>query len=113
MKNDYIYIKLYNDKEVKLNVKLKDKCNKVVFEGKTDNLGRIKIPICNNEPYNLIIYSNLTVIKVSLIAKKNRVYHININNKSNGKLITILLMDKNYPNIKIEGGKMTLWQDRQ
>lgn len=55
MKNDYIYIKLYNDKDVKLNVKLKDKCNKVVFEDKTDNLGRIKIPICNNELYNLII----------------------------------------------------------
>ena len=107
MKNDYIYIKLYNNEDMSLNVKLKDKCNKVVFEGKTDNLGRIKIPICNNELYNL------TVIKVSLIAKKNRVYHININNKSNGKLITILLMDKNYPNIKIEGGKMTLWQDRQ
>ena len=37
MKNDYIYIKLYNEKDRILNVKLKDKCNKVVFEGKTDN----------------------------------------------------------------------------
>ena len=55
MTSDYIYIKLYNDKDMSLNVKLKDKCNKVVFEGKTDNLGRIKIPICNNELYNLYL----------------------------------------------------------
>ena len=29
MKNDYIYIKLYNDKDMSLNVKLKDKCNQL------------------------------------------------------------------------------------
>ena len=35
------------------------------------------------------------------------------NNKERKHLVTIMLMDKNYPNIKIEGGKMILWQDIQ
>ena len=35
------------------------------------------------------------------------------NNKRKEHLITVLLKDKNYPNMKIEGGKIILWQDIQ
>lgn len=117
MKKDYIYIKLCGNESIKSNnikVKLKDKCNKIVFEGMTDNFGKIKIPICDNEVYRLIIYSNLVIIIVPLIAKSNKTYCINIsNNKRKEHLITVLLKDKNYPNMKIEGGKIILWQDIQ
>lgn len=116
MKKDYIYINLYSDKNVSQNslkIMLKDNCNKIVFKGITNNLGKIKIPICDNELYNLIIYSNIIII-VPLIARKDKIYCVNIdNNKESKHLVTIMLMDKNYPNIKIEGGKMILWQDIQ
>ena len=101
-----IYIKICNNLGIKTNnlkVKLIDKYNKITFKGITDNLGRVKIPICDNDIYRLIIYSNLSILKIPLIAKKNKVYCINI----------IMLIDKYNPNIKIEGGKMILWQDTQ
>ena len=94
MKKDYIYINLYSDKNVSQNslkIMLKDNCNKIVFKGIT----------------NIIII-------VPLIARKDKIYCVNIdNNKERKHLVTIMLMDKNYPNIKIEGGKMILWQDIQ
>ena len=49
-----------------------------------------------------------------LIARKDKIYFINIsNNKRKENIVTFLLSDKYYPNIKIEGGKMILWQDIQ
>ena len=33
--------------------------------------------------------------------------------KNKKHLVTLLLVDKNYPNIKIERGKIILWQDIQ
>ncbi len=119
MTKDYIYIKFCSNDNISpsnLKVKLINKCNKIVFCGKTDYFGRIKMPIRDNEVYILIIYSNLSIIKIPLIAKKNKLYCININNNNlnNGKhLITIILTDKYNPNIKIKGGKMILWQDTQ
>lgn len=116
MTKDYIYIKLCSNESINSNnikVKLKDKCNKIVFDGMTDNFGKIKIPIYENEVYKLMIYSNLVII-VPLIAKSNKTYCINIgNNKRKEHLITVLLKDKNYPNMKIEGGKIMLWQNIQ
>ena len=82
MKKDYIYINLYSDKNVSQNslkIMLKDNCNKIVFKGITNNLGKIKIPICDNELYNLIIYSNIIII-VPLIARKDKIYCVNIDN---------------------------------
>lgn len=117
MTSDYIYIKLCSNKSISLSnlkIKLKDKSNKIVFNGTIDCFGKLKIPVCNNEVYKLVIYSNLSIVVVPLIAKKDRFYCINIDNKPGKEhLITIMLMDKNYPNIKIEGGKMILWQDTQ
>ena len=119
MINDYICIKLCSNESIRLsnlNVKLKDRCDKTVFDGITDTFGKVKIPICNNEVYKLIVYSNLSITKIPLIAKKNRVYCINIggNNLNNRKhLVTIILMDKYNPNIKIKGGEMIIWQDIQ
>lgn len=116
MINDYIYIKLYSNDNLSLSnleVILKDKCNKIVFSGITDNFGKVKIPICDNEIYKLFIQTNLSIIKIPLIAKKNIVYCINISTETKEHLVTIMLMDKNYPNIKIERGKMILWQDIQ
>ncbi len=120
MTNDYIYVKLCNSVNLNssnLKVKLINKCNKIVFGGKTDCFGKIKVPICNDEVYKLIVYYNLSIFKIPLIAKKDEVYCINIsnnNNQNNGKhLITIRLMDRYNPNIKIRGGKMIIWQDIQ
>ena len=58
---------------------------------------------------------------ISIEEPENHLSHINLrqmienidNNKERKHLVTIMLMDKNYPNIKIEGGKMILWQDIQ
>ena len=53
-------------------------------------------------------------MKIPLIARKNKFYFINVGNyKRKDHLVTVLLTDKYYPNIKIEGGKMILWQDTQ
>lgn len=116
MMRNYIYINLCNDKNIasnNLRIKLVNKCNKIVFDGMTDCFGKIKIPICDDEVYRLIVYSNLAIIKIPMIAKTNNVYSINISNKRNVRkhLVTLCLMDANYPNLKIEGGKMTIWQD--
>ncbi len=55
MKKDYIYIKICNDMNLcGIKVILKDKCNKIVFNGITDKFGKVKIPICNNEVYKCI-----------------------------------------------------------
>ena len=117
MISDYIYIKLCSNESMclgNLKIKLKDKCNEIVFEGITDNFGKVKIPVCSNEVYKLVIYSNLSILKIPLIARKDKIYCINIsNNKRKEHLVTVLLKDKYYPNIKIEGGKMILWQDIQ
>ncbi len=117
MTSDYIYIKFCSNESISLSnlkLKLKNKCNEIVFEGITDNFGKVKIPICNNEVYKLVIYSNLAIVKIPLIARKDNVYCINIsNNKRKKHFVTVLLKDKHYPNIKIEGGKMILWQDIQ
>ena len=116
MKKDYIYINLYSDKNVSQNslkIMLKDNCNKIVFKGITNNLGKIKIPICDNELYNLIIYSNIIII-VPLIARKDKIYCVNIdNNKERKHLVTIMLVDKYNPSIKIKGGEIIIWQDIQ
>ena len=119
MKNDYIYIKLYSNGNVSpsnLKIKLIDKCNETVFSGTTDYFGKVKIPIQDRKIYKLIVYSNPSIIKIPLIARKNEVYCINIsNNNLNNKkhFITIMLMDKYNPNIKIKGGEMIIWQDTQ
>ena len=117
MKTDYIYIKLCSNESMNLSnlkIKLEDKCNKIVFDGMTDKFGKAKIQICNNDVYKLVIYSNVSILKIPLISIKDKVYCINIsNNKRKEHLVTVLLKDKYYPNIKIEGGKMILWQDTQ
>ena len=120
MTNDYIYVKLCSNVNLNLSnlkVKLINKCDKIVFSGKTDCFGKIKIPVCNNEVYRLIIYYNLSIFKIPLIAKKDEFYCIDISNSNNQnkrkRLITIRLMDKYNPNIKIKGGKIIIWQDIQ
>ncbi len=117
MRNDYLYIRLCSNENMglsNLKIRLKNKCNKIIFDGITDNFGKVKIPICDNEVYKLVVYTNLSIIQVPLIARKNNLYCINIgDHKRKEQLVTIILMDKNYPNIKIEGGKMILWQDIQ
>ena len=117
MKKDYIYIRLYGNLSISssnLKVKLVNKCNEIVFDGTTNFFGKVKIPVCDNNVYKLIIYSNLLIMTIPLIAKTNEVYCINIgSNKVKKHLVTVTLMDKYNPNIKIEGGKMILWQDTQ
>lgn len=117
MQKDYIYIKLCDGISIpKTKLILKDKCNKVVFESFSEEISKIRIPICDREVYKLIITSKTNKFIVPLIAKKNETYCINIgSNNPNSKkhLITIRLMDANYPNIRIKGGEIIIWQDIQ
>ena len=117
MKRDFIYIRICDGMNLgRTKIILKDKCNKVVFESFSEEIGKIRIPICDREVYKLIIISKANKFIVPLIAKKNENYCINIgSNNPNSKknLITIRLMDANYPNIRIKGGEMIIWQDIQ
>ena len=117
MQKDYIYIKLCDGINIpKAKLILKNKCNIVVFESSLEEIGKIRIPICDREVYKLIIISKTNKFIVPLIAKKNETYCINIgSNNPNSKkhLITIRLMDANYPNIRIKGGEIIIWQDIQ
>lgn len=115
MTEDYIYIKLYSQDNIKLGnlkLELKDKTNNTIFKGRTNDFGRKKIPVCDRNLYKLVIYAKERIIIVSLLAKKGKNYCINIGDtKKKEHLITVILMDKNYSSVKIEGGEMILWQD--
>lgn len=115
MKRDFIYIRICDGMNLgRTKLILKDKCNKIVYEEIIDNLNNIKIPIYNNEVYKLIIISGFKILVIPLIAKRDEIYCININNNNNfnkNHLITVLLEDANNTNIKIKRGEILLWED--
>lgn len=115
MKRDFIYIRICDGMNLgRTKLILKDKCNKIVYEEIIDNLNNIKIPIYNNEVYKLIIISGFKILVIPLIAKRDEIYCININNNNNfnkNHLITVLLEDANNSNIKIKRGEILLWED--
>ena len=81
MKKDFIYIRICDGMNLsKTKIILKDKCNKIVYEEIIVNLNNIKIPICHNDIYKLFIISGLKIIVIPLIAKRDEIYCININN---------------------------------
>ena len=113
MKKDFIYIRICDGMNLsKTKIILKYKCNKIVYEEIIVNLNNIKIPIYNNDIYKLFIISGLKIIVIPLIAKRDEIYCININNNFNkNHLITVLLEDANNSNIKIKRGEILLWED--
>ncbi len=113
MKKDFIYIRICDGMNLgRTKLILKDKCNKIVYEEIIVNLNNIKIPIYNNDIYKLFIISGLKIIVIPLIAKRDEIYCININNNFNkNHLITVLLEDANNANIKIKRGEILLWED--
>ena len=113
MKKDFIYIRICDGMNLgRTKLILKDKCNKIVYEEIIVNLNNIKIPIYNNDVYKLFIISGLKIIVIPLIAKRDEIYCININNNFNkNHLITVLLEDANNANIKIKRGEILLWED--
>ena len=115
MKKDFIYIRICDGMNLgRTKLILKDKCNKIVYEEIIDNLNNIKIPIYNNDIYKLFIISGLKILVIPLIAKRDEIYCININNNFNkNHLITVLLEDANNTNIKIKRGEILLWEDIQ
>lgn len=115
MKKDFIYIRICNGMNLgRTKIILKDKCNKIVYEEIIDNLNNIKIPVYNNDVYKLFVISGLKIIVIPLIAKRDEIYCININNNFNkNHLITVLLEDANNTNIKIKRGEILLWEDIQ
>ncbi len=115
MKKDFIYIRICNGINLgRTKIILKNKCNKIVYEKTIDNLNNIKIPICHNDIYKLFIISGLKILVIPLIAKRDEIYCININNNLNkNHLITVLLEDANNTNIKIKRGEILLWEDIQ
>ena len=65
---------------------------------------------------SMLFETCLSILKIPIIAKKDEVYCINISNNNQNQdkhLITIKLMDKYNPNIKIKGGKRIIGQDIQ
>ena len=115
MKKDFIYIRICNGINLgRTKIILKNKCNKIVYEEIIVNLNNIKIPIYNNDVYKLFIISGLKILVIPLIAKRDEIYCININNNFNkNHLITVLLEDANNANIKIKRGEILLWEDIQ
>ena len=115
MKKDFIYIRICNGINLGRTKRiLKNNCNKIVYEEIIDNLNNIKIPIYNNDIYKLFIISGLKILVIPLIAKRDEIYCININNNFNkNHLITVLLEDANNTNIKIKRGEILLWEDIQ
>ena len=115
MKKDFIYIRICNGINLgRTEIILKNKCNKIVYEEIIDNLNNIKIPVYNNDVYKLFVISGLKIIVIPLIAKRDEIYCININNNFNkNHLITVLLEDANNANIKIKRGEILLWEDIQ
>ena len=113
MKKDFIYIRICDGMNLgRTKLILKDKCNKIVYEEIIVNLNNIKIPIYNKEVYKLFVISGLKIIVIPLIAKRDEIYCININNNFNkNHLITVLLEDANNANIKIKRGEVLLWED--
>lgn len=113
MKKDFIYIRICDGMNLgRTKLILKDKCNKIVYEEIIVNLNNIKIPIYNKEVYKLFVISGLKIIVIPLIAKRDEIYCININNNFNkNHLITVLLEDANNANIKIKRGEILLWED--
>lgn len=113
MKKDFIYIRICDGMNLgRTKLILKDKCNKIVYEEIIVNLNNIKIPIYNNDVYKLFVISGLKIIVIPLIAKRDEIYCININNNFNkNHLITVLLEDANNANIKIKRGEILLWED--
>ena len=84
MKKDFIYIRICDGMNLgKTKIILNDKCNKIVYEETIVNLNNIKIPICHNDIYKLFIISGLKIIVIPLIAKRDEIYCININNNFN------------------------------
>ena len=114
MKKDLIYIRICDGINLgRTKIILKDKCNKIKYEEIIYNPNNIKIPVYNNDIYKLFIISGLKIIVIPLIAKRDEIYCININNDNFNKnhLITVLLEDANNSNIKIKRGEILLWED--
>lgn len=114
MKKDFIYIRICNGMNLgRTKLILKDKSNKIEYEEIIVNLNNIKIPICHNDVYKLFIISGFKILVIPLIAKRDEIYCININNNNFNKnhLITVLLEDANNANIKIKRGEILLWED--
>lgn len=89
---------------------LKEK-NKKIFEGYTNNYGKIKIPIINNNIYKLIIKMKNNILIVPIYAKKGYKYCIPINVYKKENDITVYLKDYNYPEILITKGEVNLWDE--
>ena len=86
MKKDFIYIRICDGMNLgRTKLILKDKFNKIVYEEIIVNLNNIKIPIYNNDVYKLFIISGLKIIVIPLIAKRDEIYCININNNNFNK----------------------------
>lgn len=95
MKKDFIYIRICDGMNLgRIKLILKDKCNKIVYE-------------------EIFVISGLKIIVIPLIAKRDEIYCININNNNFNKnhLIAVLLEDANNTNIKIKRGEILLWED--
>lgn len=95
-------------------VNIYDLNGNVIATKKTYN-GKINLCLENNCLYKLIAKSNIGIIKKSFYVMNNcDKYIFSFNNciiyLKRSKIITFLLTDKNYKNLPIMKGMITLWQ---
>lgn len=56
MERNCIYIKVCNGMKLcRTKIIMKNKCDEVVFEGVTDDFGKVCVSICNNTIYKLYV----------------------------------------------------------
>ena len=109
MDKGYIYLKI-NGSMGDFRLILKDDLG-IVFDEVCNGYDAVKVPILDKRSYLLLICSSLGILGVPLYAIKDRVYCISVDNRNVVKRNrNILLMDYNYPEIKIKEGEIILWQ---
>ena len=97
-------------------VTIYDEYNNVVFEGKTHN-NHILVNLCRNNVYKLIACSLGEEINTYFyVNSDNYCFRFNYNmidtNNKESNLVTFILTDYFYDNLKIERGEIILWQSQ-
>ena len=91
-------------------VKIYDKNNNLIYEGKTYN-GELSVCLKKCQAYSLSANLYGLSLLSSFYVNNNDVYLFSFNSFNNEtNTITFLLTDSNYSNLPIERGELLLWQ---
>ena len=88
---------------------IKNMLNEVIYKNKFNCLDKVSIPLTKCCAYKVCVIHNANVLGMfSIYARENELYNVNLT--SNKHIVSICLMDANYPNLKIMGGEINLCQ---